>query len=150
MRRGQPDRLAALSKATRRGPVGVYILGRLEPFLTSLFEYFQNTFTHIVFISLLGPFSQNRWDYTPPAVPQWGNTPPYSPPWGTTPPCRAKIFFLPIFFLRSKKTHFVNHAHMEFISRLGPNFFFEIFSGTFFFWPYTPHAAPLGDYTPPM
>ena len=28
MRRGQPDRLAALSKATRRGPVGIYILGR--------------------------------------------------------------------------------------------------------------------------
>ena len=37
MRRGQPDRLAALSKATRRGPISIYFLGRLEPFLTSLF-----------------------------------------------------------------------------------------------------------------
>ena len=36
-RRGQPDRMAALSKAPRRGPVGIYFLTRLEPFLSPPF-----------------------------------------------------------------------------------------------------------------
>ena len=44
MCRGRPDRLAALSKAPRRGSVGIYFLTRLEPFLTSLFLLFSKYF----------------------------------------------------------------------------------------------------------
>ena len=93
---------------------------------------------YIEFITLLGLFSQNKWDYTP-----------LQSPWGTTPPV-GRIFFPKIFFLDSKKTFFLKPCTKGFIGRLGPIFFFEIFSGTFFSSPYTPLQPPWGTTLPPV
>ena len=64
--------------------------------------------------------------------------------WGDpTTPCRINSNF----FRFWKKSIFLNHAHMEFITRLGP-FFFRYFFGIFF-WSYTPSVG-WADPTPPM
>ena len=47
-----------------------------------------------------------------------------------------------------KKTDFLKHAHMEFITRLGPKKKFNFFFGNFFFLALHPPAVPPGDYTP--
>ena len=72
---------------------------------------------YIEFITRLGLFLKNKWDYTP-----------LQSPLGDYP--HVGRFFFSIFFRFD--FFFLKHAHMEFITRLGHFFFVEIFSGTFF------------------
>ena len=54
------------------------------------------------FIRLLGPFSQNKWDYTPLQSPLGDYTPPH---------VGLKFFFLKKYFLRYEKNHFFKTMH---------------------------------------
>ena len=98
------------------------------------------------FITLVGPFSQNKSPYTPLQSPL-GDYTPCSPPWDYTSPLWGEKKNLKKKF-DMKKIDFSKSCTKGFISRLGPKKNRDFF-GNFFFLALHPPAVtpPLGDYT---